>query len=816
MDGVRCLRTPFFSAYLYNIQYSTARTYIHILYKRHCVSKAFTIHLTNTDITINIVNVLLNNPINNDVMNNFEFNEPNDFIEYINSDKSSYMTATEAGYIDHDNDFLIGKSGGFLMNIDFTFTDIHLLKKVAKVYETNGKYIDHEVDTPPHKKFRLREEFRRKKGFSAPCKLNRDGSVTDLRITGDHYNFINYGRMLKLDEILENGVTGRKKQGFPNYIDAQYWWFKIKEFCTNNGFNEIVCKTRRGGFSYSEGIDTANEINLNPDYTVLLAAELKDYLTKGNAIANMARNQIYFYENHTPFNRGIISRDLENIKLGFKNTAGDDDGWLSKMLCASSFNNPECAIGKDAVKVKAEEIGKFSNFDDFCTQTMPTLRTGAYVTGKLTAFGTINNDDTSREVFSTNFYNPTRWSFMPFENVWDKDARHLTCGYYKPYWWGLEGTHEGQLATDENGNTHYKVAIQIVEDEQRKTWENADTLKDYGDYIGQYGNRPEDSFGASFSNIFVSEGLLKHITNVEANQKNQIYRDGKYDVITDTRTGKPKGVTFITNDKLYNDNRSEDIHEYVTDRKPSPKRDNHGCVREYHPPIMINGEVPKGLYRIWVDPYGVDKDSNKEITEDNSLGSIGVYMNSTNLNGERGDRMVAYFTGRPPKQADFDKIVLYMAYRYNAKVFPENDRGTVIQNFKHWHESSKLVSEPSLAWDTKLQGSNGRDFGISIGQGTGRKLNGILYHKEWLYTERGKDINGNAICNYHTIDDLPLLNEYRYFNSAGNFDRISMMIVGAYDVKELMYTLRNFVDGKDAAKAKDKTSIFKRNWYQSQ
>lgn len=38
-----------------------------------------------------------------------------------------------------------------------------------------------------------------------------------------------------------------------------------------------------------------------------------------------------------------------------------------------------------------------------------------------------------------NFYNPNKFHFMPFENVWDKDSRNEVCGYFKPYCWGLQG-----------------------------------------------------------------------------------------------------------------------------------------------------------------------------------------------------------------------------------------------------------------------------------------------------------------------------------------------------------------------------------------
>ena len=44
-----------------------------------------------------------------------------------------------------------------------------------------------------------REAYRRHKGFSAPCLLAPDGRIEDIRITGEHYNFLNYTRMEQLD-----------------------------------------------------------------------------------------------------------------------------------------------------------------------------------------------------------------------------------------------------------------------------------------------------------------------------------------------------------------------------------------------------------------------------------------------------------------------------------------------------------------------------------------------------------------------------------------------------------------------------------------
>ena len=207
------------------------------------------------------------------------------FWNYINEDKSHYPHAKDNGYHDPTDSFLIGESGGFLLNINpkYRFVNTHLLTPAANEFEKNGgKYTLFNEDSIPHINFRKQETIRRMVGYKAPCKLNTEtGEVEDLYITGEHYNFINYGRILKLDtktlRIEKGKVTGKKILGFPRFIDCQWWYFIIKQFCKDNGFFLINDKTRRGGFSYMEAIGSANYINLVPNRSVIHAAET-DYL----------------------------------------------------------------------------------------------------------------------------------------------------------------------------------------------------------------------------------------------------------------------------------------------------------------------------------------------------------------------------------------------------------------------------------------------------------------------------------------------------------------------------------------------------------
>ena len=74
------------------------------------------------------------------------------FLNYIREDKSRYKTASEAGYDDPDNLFLIGDSGGFLLNIQpgDKFVNTHLFTESADFYKKNKQYTYFKTDSVPH------------------------------------------------------------------------------------------------------------------------------------------------------------------------------------------------------------------------------------------------------------------------------------------------------------------------------------------------------------------------------------------------------------------------------------------------------------------------------------------------------------------------------------------------------------------------------------------------------------------------------------------------------------------------------------------
>ncbi len=312
------------------------------------------------------------------------------FIDYLCEDKSKYPKASEGiSYItnkplyDPDNDFLLGNSGGILMNINFIVINIERLSRSADTFDEYGTYCDYDPSTPAYESFWQRETSRRKKGVIIKAKLyykdipkffdkattdeERDLLLKPMRITGAHYTYLNYGRIERTPNAREREKLKREGaehvetvMGFPRYWDGDYWNFKIDEFIANNKFHLTKAKARRKGFSYKRGSQAANTINLFPNVTVTLAADQLAYLTDKGATTFMAKKCLDHFEEHTFWKRGFISESIDDILLGYRVSSKGlkNFGWLSNLYSVAIGKNESAAVGKKAIEIDFEEAGK--------------------------------------------------------------------------------------------------------------------------------------------------------------------------------------------------------------------------------------------------------------------------------------------------------------------------------------------------------------------------------------------------------------------------------------------------------------------------
>jgi hypothetical protein len=744
------------------------------------------------------------------------------FLEYIEEpDKEKkYKKASDCGWYDPHNNFLIGDSGGFLLNIrPGKFVNTELFNEAARTYQATGKYTQFKVDSIPHRQFRRRECDRRRNGFSAPCWQNPDGSIEDVWITGGHYNFLNYTRMERTDEssviVTEHGATAKKIYSFPSFIDAQFWTWQIIEFCRRNGLHLIIDKTRRGGFSYIMAADSSNEVNLSKHKVVIHVAADNKYLIKQGGLSDFAVNNLKFFEEKTPFKRGIYSPTTDSFKLGYrmKNGVEADDSWSSSLLSVSANNNPDCAIGKDAVTIKVEELSTMQNFDEFMNVTEPTMTVGTRTTGTLMAWGTATA--ANMQIFEQNFYNPRAFGFMAFENVFDNDARNEVCGFFKSYAWGLEGEIDGVKGFDEYGNSNLRIGLKLAARERTEKKKTAKTFAEYLNYLGQRALFPAESFSSASENIFSSEALNKFEDKLRVDNSYKFYTDGE---LFEDGTKK---IYFKSNARIRIENPDMKTYDYIQGVPRRGNEDPHGCIRVWFAPeyeeTYINDRLVRsilpGTYVAVYDPVGIDKDK-KEITDRHSHNSIFVIEMPRERNGFKPKLCAAYY-GRTERLEEADEKFYRLCKWYNCigTGLVEINRGETVSNFRKWKATKYLGYEPLYVWDSAVKEKVSTSYGYNIGSGP-KKLDGLRLLKEFLYEVIGKNEFGEDIYVFERFLDYQTILELKKFNAEGNFDRISSLILlGIYWKSIDIKGKRELANRKKVTEDNDKTDIFNRQWF---
>lgn len=719
------------------------------------------------------------------------------FIDYILEDKESYKPLSSSicrftgkPWIDRDNDFLIGESGGVLMKIDFVFVGTEIFSRVADFYEKHGCYCLEPDDSPNAIKFWQREMDRRIKGVQAYCKLyikdipaylaaksdaERKALLHKVRITGDHYNYLNYGRIERAPNEKERkqlDKEGRFKvntvEGFPRFWDGDYWNFKIDELIANNSCNLCKAKARRKGFSYKRGSQAANTINANKNVTVTLAADQMDYLTEKGATSYMVKVNLDWYEDKTYWRRGYLSENFDKgIELGYKKSKEGQKafGFRSKLLSVAIGKNESAAVGKKAIETDFEEAGKCPNLQKALDVMMSNSESGAMRIGTIRVYGTGGTKGANWEAFSNCFYNPGKNDMLPMENIWDANSRHVVCGFFFPQIWDYE-------PFIEDGNSLLFASWKDDYDKKRGAEKEKDA-GEYNIYVGQRANSPNEAFTNTQENIFHSPELTNHINAIKYDKSNHFYEDGWY-ILDDGR------VRFVTKQECIERAifGSDRFHEYITDVPHNSKTDVHGCIREFYSPIPNDGS----LYFISYDPYRVDK-NKEEVSTKNSLASFQVWMRTNSKTPYMGKRLVASYCGRLDTMEAVDKLVLYACLRWNCKVLYEAGTGELVTNFKKWGYRDKLLKDPSSYINRSVDGPRITGYGIVIGDGD-IKLEGMRMVRDFLYEIVGKTSDDTPIYRFNQIYDISFLLELDRFIFGRNADRLSSAIVAMFEFRK--------------------------------
>lgn len=676
---------------------------------------------------------------------------------------------------------------------DIVFYNTRAFSEMGDRWMKTGSYTDlHPIyNKKEYDAFWDEEERRRKEGLTLPCALVKkdDGRyvLQDLHITGEHYGYLNYApikrvkqeTLRRIEELVKRGedvtnLQDEKEVALPQFFDSDYYYFKAIELARSVGRHLVVGKARRKGYSYKNGWVSANRADLYRNTVTGIAAYNSDSLYPEGTMT-MADNYLQHIGATTDWAKRRLIDKTDTIKFGYKKNdgLGIEYGFKSSILARSfATNNPGAIRGKDCTVILLEESGKNPLLSAVLASTLPTLKAGAVVTGLMIVFGTGGGEDKQWEGFEDLFYNTYKHKFITFSNIWDDDLEGTGCGFFHSALMNKPGL------IDEHGNSNIKEAHQFEEEERALLGKGSSKATKHA---MEEPYKPSEAFSRVADGIMPSEYLDAQYRRVKSSPFIKgLARDGIF-------VNNSKGISFIDK-RLAPPSMKDKIHDFVTDYPLKKETDVHGCWRLWEQPYRNKtGKIPDGLYRVWNDPFGIDK-TKKHFSIKDSLGTVYIYEVANNFTPTKGDRIIGAFHGRREQGSDFNIQMFLAAQYYNAKILYENDRGSVYVDAKTHKVLDLLEDEPTFEYQKSLtKGGLGRKKGISIAGNSQRKKNGAIFLKDWLLTKRGIDENGNSLLNLHYYYDEGGLKELIKYDGIKNADRASCLIVGMYDVKEMQY-----------------------------
>lgn len=575
-----------------------------------------------------------------------------------------------------------------------------------------------------------------------------------IRITGIHYFYLNYVQIK-----LKDKATGRKRKGFPRFLDVDYDFFHLVDVAREKKKGLIFSKPRRGGFSFKDSAVVAHEYNFFRDSTCVIGAYLGQL---ADQTMNMVLDNLNFLNAHTEWRKQRNPDTKELVKARFESYVDGVKVWKgynSEVMKITFKDNPYASIGKSTSVFIFEEAGKFANLKESFNLTEPCWKDGDDMIGIPIVFGTGGDMEAGTADFGYMFYNPRVFNFLEFNNVWDEGKENTTCGWFIPATRGRlgEDLNDNRVMVDDDGNSLEDIARESIMHlrEIKKSTGDSQAIKDT---ITQFPLTPAESFLRSSGAIFSSIEMHEWLSKVETTPS--------------LRNNKKKVELYFDDAGNIKSKLNPDLED-VVDFPLNKEKNKKGCIVIWDEP---SEHAPYGRYIAGVDPYDQDKAESSE-----SLGSFLIY-------DRMSDQFVAEFTGRPERADDFYETCRRMCIYYNAKVLYENQLKGLKGYFEMKNSLHYLWEQPQIIKDIVKDSRVNRGYGIHMNRGsggaTGIKDQCEIYLKQWLYEER-QDSDGNKTFNLNTILSIPLLKELIAYDRETNTDRVIAMMLCILQSKEM-------------------------------
>lgn len=402
--------------------------------------------------------------------------------------------------------------------------------------------------------------------------------------------------------------------------------------------------------------------------------------------------------------------------------------------------NPEAAAGGRYMIAVVEEWGLLGNSLAVHGSNTATMMDFPWKFGSGMWLGTGGNVDKIQEA-EIMFRDPRGFEALAFEDTWEGTGE---IGWFVPAYYGMN------QFKDKNGNTDIEKALEFIEGRRALKRKSKDSSALSLEMMN-YPIVPSEMFLNARGAMFPQAELKAHLANVTA--KPHDYENSHYhgELVWDT-DGKLKWTSG-------NQNKLE--RQYPIDSN----KERPGIIEIIEMPKKdSNDEVIRNRYIQGTDTY--DDDESKTT----SLGSTFMFDTWTN-------RIVAEYTGRRGTK-EFYEITRKLNIFYNAVHNYEQNKKGLYTYYDQKNTTHLLCDTPESLKDVA-------DITISKvgnkrkGTHASKPINayGLRLILDWLLTPAYGEGEDSEILNLHTIHNEGLIRELMNYNTDGNFDRVSAMIM---------------------------------------
>lgn len=606
------------------------------------------------------------------------------------------------------------------------------------------------------------------------------------QITGDHFFYLNFCPILSQSEDEE---TKRKKKSFnfPRFVDLDYEYFWMVDYCKSNEKGLIAVKGRRQGWSYKGASIVTKEYTFIKESRSIIGAFLSTY---SQATMNMVIGYLNHISAYTPFGH-IRNPDLKDyfVSQHQKDINGVKlwAGYKSSVEVFTFKDRPAVAAGKSASLILLDEAGLFNNITESWGFTEPLIKDGSSYTGTALIWGSAGDMDSGSKYFYEMFTGPRKYNMLEFP---DSDNSEKAIGFFSSATkarWGVckdpNSKWYRKPMVDSEGNSNEEAAFDDLMYYRKSLKGGLDSNAAHL-AVTQFPCTWKEAFLRNKGTIFASVEMLEWLSTLETTPS--------------IRENKKTVELYFDIDGKIKTKLNPDLQEITSYPLDKDKESKTGCVVIWKDPV---NNPPFGRYILGNDPYDQDKADTSE-----SLGSVFVFDRFTN-------DIVAEYTGRPEKADEFYEIVRKLCIYYNGKCLYENQLKGLKIYFEHKYSLQYLFDQPAIIKDIVKNSNVNRGYGIHMVEPIKDQCE--IYLKQWLYTERELTSENKQLMNLHTIKSIALLKELIAYDREVNTDRVIALMLCMLQNTELHNIHINQDSSQTLAESESffRMKLFKKNIY---